>query len=53
MTDPIIAELRSIRNEHSAKFNHDVEAMARDLQKKEQASRLKLVSLKPRKPPKK
>ena len=49
MKDTIIAELRKIRDEHAARFGYDIEAMARDLQKREKgAPRGKVVSLKPR-----
>ena len=30
-TDPIIAELRSIRQAYAARFDYDVEAMFRDI----------------------
>ena len=48
MKNPIIAELRKIRDEHAAKFNYDIDAMVRDLQKREQPFRHKLANLKPR-----
>lgn len=49
MKDTIITELRKIRDDHAAKFQHDVEAMAADLQRGERQSRGKLVRFKPRK----
>ena len=54
MKDPIIAELRKIRDEHAARFNHDLDAMVRDLQAREKnAPPGKLVNFKPRKVAKK
>lgn len=37
-TDPIIAELRSIRQAYAARFNYDVEAMFRDIRARQDAS---------------
>ncbi len=33
-TDPIIAELRGIRQAYAARFNYDVDAMFRDIRAK-------------------
>ena len=30
-TDPIIAELRAVRDEHAARFDYDVEAIFQDI----------------------
>jgi len=49
MKDSIVMDLRKIRDEHAAQFSFDIEAIARDLQKKERTAGHKLVSLKPRK----
>lgn len=49
MRDTIIAELRRIRDQHAAKFNYDIDAIAADLQKREKLSPGKLVNRKPRK----
>ena len=49
MKDTIIAELRRIRDEHAAKFNYDLEAIAADLQKREKGSHRKLINRRPRK----
>ena len=50
MKDSIIAKLRKTRDEHAARFNHDLDAMVRDLQEREkQAPHGKLVNFKPRK----
>ena len=39
MKDPIIAELRRIRDAHAAKFNYDFDAIAADWLKQEAAAR--------------
>ena len=39
MKDPIIAELRVIRDAHAAKFDYDFDAIARDWMKAEAAAR--------------
>ncbi len=36
--DPIIAELRAIRQEYAARFNYDVDAMFRDIRARQEAS---------------
>jgi hypothetical protein len=48
-TDPIVAEVRHARDLLAAKFNYDVAAIVRDAQKRQKQSKLKVVSLKPRK----
>jgi hypothetical protein len=50
MDDPIIEEIRRIRDEYARKFNYDLEAMGADLIKQQEASGRKLVSFPPRKP---
>ena len=42
-TDPIIAELRTVRDAHAARFNYDVKAIFRDLQARQKASGRKYV----------
>ena len=37
-TDPIIAEVRTIRNQHAARFDYDVKAIFRDIQAKQKVS---------------
>ena len=37
-TDPIIAELRAVRDQHAARFDFDVEAIFRDIRAKQNAS---------------
>jgi len=44
-TDPIIAELRSIREAYAARFDYDVEAMFRDIRARQEASGRKYVRL--------
>jgi hypothetical protein len=48
--DPIVEETRKLREEYSAEFGHDVDALARDLKQKEQQRGRKLVSFRPRRP---
>jgi len=48
-TDPIVAEVRHARDTLAAKFNYDLEAIVRDARKRQQQSKRKVVSLKPRK----
>lgn len=33
--DPVVAEIRRIRDEHAARFNYDIRAIVADLQKSE------------------
>ncbi len=44
-TDPIIAELRAIRQAYAARFNYDVETMFRDIRARQEASRREYVRL--------
>lgn len=44
-TDPIIAELRSIRQAYAARFDYDVEAMFRDIRARQQTSGREYVRL--------
>ena len=48
--DPIVEEVREIRNAHARKFNYDLNAIAADLRKQQQAGKGKIVSLPPKKP---
>ena len=38
-TDPIVAEVRRIREEYAARFNYDLHAMFLDLKEQEKAQR--------------
>ena len=40
MIDPIVEEIRNIRDKYAAKFNYDLDAMVRDLKHKEAAAGL-------------
>ena len=39
--DPIVEEVRKVRNEHAKKFNYNLQAIAADLQKQQRASKRK------------
>ena len=47
-TDPIIDELRAVRDEHAARFNYDVEAIFRDIEAQQEVSGREYVRLPPR-----
>ena len=46
--DPLVAEVRAIREVYAKKFNYDLEAICRDLKKQEKKSNRTTVSLPPR-----
>ena len=46
--DPIVEEVRAIRQRHAARFNYSIEAIVADMQKRQQAMNRPLVSLKPK-----
>lgn len=46
--DPIIEEVRRIRQEYAARFGYDLHAIAADLRKREQQHRERLVSFPPK-----
>jgi hypothetical protein len=48
--DEIVEEVRKVRLEYSAKFNHDLEAIFRDVKQQEEESDREVVSRPPRKP---
>ena len=48
-TDPIVDEIRRIRDTLAAKFNYDVTAIVRDARARQKSTKRKVVSLKPRK----
>ena len=53
INDPIVAEVRKIRNRHAARFNYDLDAIYRDLKDREKTSGRTYVSYPPRRyPPK-
>jgi hypothetical protein len=48
--DPIVEEIRKVRNAHAKKFGYDLRAIAADLTKQQQANKRKVVSLPHKKP---
>ena len=46
--DPIVAEVRRVREAHAAKFDYDLDAIFRDLKAKERASGREFVRFPPR-----
>jgi hypothetical protein len=48
--DPIVAEIRRIREEHAKKFNYDLHAICEDLRRSERESGREYVSFPPRRP---
>jgi hypothetical protein len=48
MEDPIVEEVRKIREEHAARFNDDVHAIFEDLKRLEKESGWVIVSLQPK-----
>ena len=46
--DPIVAEVRKVRQTHAAKFNYDLSAICADLKKKEKDSGHPVVSRQPK-----
>lgn len=48
MGDPVVDQIRRIRQEHAARFNFDLDAIFEDLKEKERNSKRKVVSRPPR-----
>lgn len=48
--DPIVAEIRKIRDEHAAKFNYDIAAICEDYRRLAKESGREHVSHSPRRP---
>ena len=48
--DPIVEEVRKVRNEHAKKFNYDLSAIVADLKKQQKSSKRKFITLPPKKP---
>lgn len=46
--DPILAEIRAIREEYARRFNYDVRAILRDLREQEKRGSRTVVTLPPR-----
>ena len=49
-TDEIVEETRKVREEYAAKFNYDLEAIFRDLEKHQEQNPEKFVSLPSKQP---
>ena len=47
--DPIVKEVRKAREEHSARFGHDLQKIYHELKEREKSSGRKYVSYPPRK----
>jgi hypothetical protein len=48
MNDPIVDEVRRVRDTHAAMFNYDLDAIFQDIKEQEKKSGLKFVSYPPR-----
>ena len=48
MNDPIVDEVRRIRDAHAAMFHYDLDAIFQDIKEQEKKSGLKFVSYPPR-----
>jgi len=48
MEDPIVEEVRALRETHAARFNYDVDAIFEDLKRLERESGWTVVSLEPK-----
>jgi len=46
--DPIVAEVRRIRDAYAAQFNYDLDAIYRDLKEREQRGEFAVVHRRPR-----
>ena len=46
--DPIVEEIRKIRDEHAARFNYDVDAIFEDIKRLQDESGIPVVSLPPK-----
>lgn len=50
LRDPIVEEMRRIKEEHAARFNYDIRAMGKSLQEEQKRSGRKVVSYARRRP---
>ena len=48
-SDPMVEEVRKVRNAHARKFNYDLQAIVADLRNQQKASKRKFVTLAPKK----
>ncbi|MBO0700548.1 MAG: hypothetical protein J2P46_19280 [Zavarzinella sp.] len=44
MNDPLVDEVRRVRDAHAARFNYDLDAIFRDIKEQEKRSGLKFVA---------
>ena len=44
MNDPIVDEVRRIRDAHAARFNYDLDAIFQDIKEQERKSKLQFVA---------
>lgn len=49
-SDPVVAEIRRIREELAARFNYDTGAILEDARQRHTATRQKVIHLPPRRP---
>ncbi len=49
--DPIVEEIRKVRQEHAARFNYDLDAIAADFKSRENEGPYKVVLLPPHRLP--
>ena len=47
-TDPIVEEVRRVREAHAARFNYDLDAIVRDLREQQKNSGRTYITLPPR-----
>ena len=52
MTDPLIQEIRRIKEANAAKYGFNIQAMVEDMRRREKLSGRKIVTLPPRRPTK-
>jgi hypothetical protein len=48
--DPIVEEVRRVREAHAARFNYDLDAIVRDLREQQKNSGRTYITLPPRRP---
>jgi len=49
--DPIVDEIKRFREQYAARFNHDLQAIVRDVQSRQQDGNRQIVRGVPRRPP--
>lgn len=48
INDPIVEEVRKLRDAHAAKFNYDLQELFKDIKKQEKKSKRKFFTLPPK-----